>query len=91
MTVSTAQLDSDVAGITKSTKMLKEKDFEFDMKLFKSLDTKLNKAIASQEELVIQQTFYVKGLEDEADQALENEKVKCSCYCEVFCVTCQKI
>ena len=85
MTVNTAQLESDVAGITKTTKMLKEKEFEIDMKLFKSLDAKLNKAIAAQEELVIKQTVYVKGLEDEADQALENERVNCVfVYCSMF-------
>ena len=68
-------LADDTAKITDAIRQMDENNFGFELKLQKSLDSSMSKAYAKQDELLMNLTQKIRGLEDEADQALTNEQV----------------
>ena len=70
------EMSTDTARIMEAIRLMNENNFGFDAKLQNSLDGLITKALAQQDELLKEQTLYIRGLEDEADQALA-DKQKC--------------
>ena len=62
--------------IRDSIKELEQNNFGLDPKFQKETNSLISKALSNQEDLLRKLTEEIRGLEDEADQALPKEEVK---------------